>query len=52
MKNWPLSTVQCWLMNDAGFAGYYEEWWHFSYGDQYWAGTTGAVAAMYGLAKD
>jgi D-alanyl-D-alanine dipeptidase len=41
-----------WLMSDAGFAGYYEEWWHFSYGDQYWAGTTGQPAALYGLAKD
>jgi D-alanyl-D-alanine dipeptidase len=41
-----------WLMSDAGFVGYYEEWWHFSYGDQYWAGTTGAPAALYGLAKD
>jgi D-alanyl-D-alanine dipeptidase len=41
-----------WLMRDAGFAGYYEEWWHFCYGDQYWAGTTGTSAAMYGLAKD
>jgi D-alanyl-D-alanine dipeptidase len=41
-----------WLMSDADFAGYYEEWWHFSYGDQYWAGTGGAPAAFYGLAKD
>lgn len=41
-----------WLMSEAGFAGYYEEWWHFSYGDQYWAGTGNAPAALYGLAKD
>jgi zinc D-Ala-D-Ala dipeptidase len=41
-----------WLMSDAGFAGYYEEWWHFSYGDQYWAGTGAAASAIYGLAKD
>lgn len=41
-----------WLISDAGFVGYYEEWWHFSYGDQYWAGVTGAAAAVYGLARD
>ena len=41
-----------WLMSDAGFVGYYEEWWHFSYGDQYWAGVTDAPAALYGVAKD
>ena len=41
-----------WVMNDAGFVGYSEEWWHFSYGDQYWAGVSGAPAALYGKAKD
>jgi zinc D-Ala-D-Ala dipeptidase len=41
-----------WLMSDAGFSGYYEEWWHFSYGDQYWAGAGHAPAALYGLARD
>ncbi|HEY5337779.1 MAG TPA: M15 family metallopeptidase [Rhizomicrobium sp.] len=41
-----------WLMSDAGFTGYYEEWWHFSYGDQYWAELSGAPAALYGLARD
>jgi D-alanyl-D-alanine dipeptidase len=25
-----------------------EEWWHWSYGDRYWALTTGAPAAQYG----
>jgi|HubBroStandDraft_1064217.scaffolds.fasta_scaffold24173_2 D-alanyl-D-alanine dipeptidase len=24
------------------------EWWHWSYGDQYWAKTTGSAAAVYG----
>ncbi len=41
-----------WVMSEEGFAGYYEEWWHFSYGDQYWAGITGAASALYGKAKD
>jgi D-alanyl-D-alanine dipeptidase len=41
-----------WAMCEEGFAGYSEEWWHFSYGDQYWAGITNAPAALYGKAKD
>ena len=41
-----------WIMSDEGFVGYSEEWWHFSYGDQYWAGISGAPAARYGKAKD
>jgi zinc D-Ala-D-Ala dipeptidase len=27
---------------------YPTEWWHWSYGDSYWALTTGAPAAIYG----
>ncbi|MGN6147426.1 MAG: M15 family metallopeptidase [Rhizomicrobium sp.] len=41
-----------WVMSEEGFVGYSEEWWHFSYGDQYWAGVSGAPAALYGKAKD
>ncbi|HEY8949913.1 MAG TPA: M15 family metallopeptidase [Rhizomicrobium sp.] len=41
-----------WAMSEEGFVGYSEEWWHFSYGDQYWAGVSGASAALYGKAKD
>jgi D-alanyl-D-alanine dipeptidase len=41
-----------WVMHEEGFVGYSEEWWHFSYGDQYWAGVSGASAALYGKAKD
>ena len=41
-----------WVMSDAGFVGYSEEWWHFSHGDQYWAGVSGAPAALYGKARD
>jgi D-alanyl-D-alanine dipeptidase len=41
-----------WIMHEEGFVGYSEEWWHFSYGDQYWAGVSAAPAALYGKAKD
>ncbi|MDX2236419.1 MAG: M15 family metallopeptidase [Hyphomonadaceae bacterium] len=39
-----------WVMIEAGFAPHPHEWWHFSYGDQYWARNAGAPAALYGLA--
>ncbi|MER5780214.1 M15 family metallopeptidase [Streptomyces mobaraensis] len=32
----------------AGLVNYATEWWHWSYGDRYWALTTGAPAALYG----
>jgi hypothetical protein len=32
----------------AGFVNYPTEWWHWSYGDRYWALATGASAACYG----
>ncbi len=35
-------------MSAAGFVNYPHEWWHFSYGDQYWAWRTLAPAALYG----
>lgn len=31
-----------------GMVNYPTEWWHWSYGDRYWALTTGAPAAIYG----
>ena len=34
-------------MISAGFVNYPHEWWHFSYGDRYWAYTTGKSAAHY-----
>jgi D-alanyl-D-alanine dipeptidase len=40
-----------WLMEEEGFAGHPDEWWHFSWGDQMWAALTGAPAAHYGLAS-
>lgn len=29
------------VMREAGFALYEPEWWHFDYGDRFWAGRTG-----------
>lgn len=39
-----------WVMTEAGFANYPDEWWHYSWGDQMWAALTGAPAAFYGAA--
>ncbi len=35
-------------MESAGFVNYGHEWWHFSYGDRYWAHQTSQPHAMYG----
>ncbi|MFF2537864.1 M15 family metallopeptidase [Streptomyces cyaneofuscatus] len=32
----------------AGLVNYPTEWWHWSYGDRYWALKEGAAAALYG----
>jgi D-alanyl-D-alanine dipeptidase len=32
----------------AGFVNYPHEWWHWSYGDRYWALATGSPFAIYG----
>ncbi|MGW2016647.1 M15 family metallopeptidase [Streptomyces sp. NPDC001927] len=32
----------------AGLVNYPTEWWHWSYGDRYWAHATGAEHAIYG----
>ena len=29
--------ILCDVMKDTGFCPFYEEWWHFSYGDREWA---------------
>ncbi len=34
-------------MGSAGFVNYPHEWWHFGYGDRYWAYATGRSAACY-----
>jgi D-alanyl-D-alanine dipeptidase len=35
-------------LSAAGLVNYPTEWWHWSYGDRYWALETGAPAALYG----
>jgi len=35
-------------LESAGLVNYPTEWWHWSYGDRYWALTTGSSAALYG----
>ncbi|MEU6880387.1 M15 family metallopeptidase [Streptomyces sp. NPDC046712] len=35
-------------LSGAGLVNYPTEWWHWSYGDRYWALETGASAAVYG----
>ncbi|MBB6551780.1 M15 family metallopeptidase [Nonomuraea rubra] len=40
----------CDAMSGAGFVNYPTEWWHWSYGDRYWALITGAPTAIYGPA--
>jgi D-alanyl-D-alanine dipeptidase len=37
-------------MHSSGFVNYPQEWWHWSYGDRYWAFQTGSAAALYGSA--
>ncbi|MDH2430488.1 M15 family metallopeptidase [Sphaerisporangium sp. TRM90804] len=39
-------------MTSAGFVNYPTEWWHWSYGDRYWAHVTGAHHATYGPAGE
>ena len=36
------------VLRQAGLVNYPTEWWHWSYGDRYWALVTGAPAAWYG----
>lgn len=38
----------CAALTTAGLINYPTEWWHWSYGDRYWALLTGAPAARYG----
>ncbi|PBC70144.1 D-alanyl-D-alanine dipeptidase [Streptomyces sp. TLI_235] len=35
-------------LSAAGFVNYPTEWWHWSYGDRYWAMATGRGEAVYG----
>ena len=36
------------VLDGAGLVNYPTEWWHWSYGDRYWALLTGAPAALHG----
>jgi D-alanyl-D-alanine dipeptidase len=36
------------VLGEVGLVNYPTEWWHWSYGDRYWALLTGADAALYG----
>jgi D-alanyl-D-alanine dipeptidase len=36
------------VLAEAGLVNYPTEWWHWSYGDRYWALATGAEHALYG----
>jgi zinc D-Ala-D-Ala dipeptidase len=35
-------------MKQVGFVPHQTEWWHWSYGDQYWCASVGAKSAIYG----
>jgi D-alanyl-D-alanine dipeptidase len=41
-------TILARALSDVGLVNYPTEWWHWSYGDRYWALMTGAAAAIYG----
>jgi D-alanyl-D-alanine dipeptidase len=41
-------TLLARVLGDAGLVNYPTEWWHWSFGDRYWALTTGAAFARYG----
>ncbi|WP_328582565.1 M15 family metallopeptidase [Streptomyces sp. NBC_00370] len=40
--------ILCAALTSAGLVNYPTEWWHWSYGDRYWALATGAPHAVYG----
>jgi D-alanyl-D-alanine dipeptidase len=40
----------CSAMEAQGFVNYAREWWHYSYGDRYWAWLREAPVAIYGPA--
>ncbi|WP_051255005.1 M15 family metallopeptidase [Pontibacillus marinus] len=37
------------VMGNSGFSNYFEEWWHFDYGNQWWAVSYQEPLAIYGL---
>ena len=36
------------VLQGAGLVNYPTEWWHWSYGDRYWAMASGSISAIYG----
>ncbi|MEO3863494.1 M15 family metallopeptidase [Acrocarpospora sp. B8E8] len=40
-------TILTTTLTTAGLVNYPTEWWHWSYGDRYWATLSGAKAALY-----
>lgn len=40
------------VLGGAGFVNYPTEWWHWSFGDRYWALLADAPAAIYGPASE
>jgi D-alanyl-D-alanine dipeptidase len=45
-------TVLADALGGAGLVNYPTEWWHWSYGDRYWALLTGADHAVYGPVEE
>ncbi len=41
-------TLLAGVLEGVGLVNYPTEWWHWSFGDRYWALTTGAPHALYG----
>ncbi|RXT06532.1 M15 family metallopeptidase [Ammoniphilus sp. CFH 90114] len=39
------------VMNQVGFTGYEEEWWHFNFGNPSWARKTNSIAIYKGIRK-
>ncbi|MBB3113222.1 D-alanyl-D-alanine dipeptidase [Paenibacillus phyllosphaerae] len=36
------------VLTEVGFTNYHKEWWHFDYGNQFWAKVKGDTDAVYG----
>jgi D-alanyl-D-alanine dipeptidase len=45
-------AILAFALSSAGFVNYPTEWWHWSYGDRYWAFQTNATVAHYGPVDD
>jgi zinc D-Ala-D-Ala dipeptidase len=45
---WHARHILVGVLRGAGLVNYPTEWWHWSFGDRYWAARTGAPHARYG----